>query len=227
MRAFILAFAAVAALSACGQSDQTTTASPRAQSDATAAAPVSNTTPPKATDVSAQPTSVEVWAELTPDRFRKRYDVLAKADGGDTIKRMTKAKDGLAVTLNDEQFQRAIAEMKKLDLANGRFQSKIAIRLATDGAGKVTKIAVVGDRSDPVNLMRFIGAVGVINSMLNPAQDEKANTDFLATHDLMRGDDDPSIGQPVSSFNRGGAFQCVSMPSDKTTGVGCVIEPRS
>lgn len=91
----------------------------------------------------------------------------------------------------------------------------------------MTKIAVAGDRSDPVNLIRFNGAVGIVNSMLNPDLDEKANTDFLATLGLMRGDDDPSIGQPVSSFNRGGAFQCVSMPSDQTTGVGCVVEPRS
>lgn len=227
MRAFILAFSAVAALSACGQSDQPTSASQSAQSDATAAAPVSNQNPPAAAELRAQTASVDVWAELNPDTFRKRYDELAKADGGDTIKRVSKAKDGLAVTLNDEQFQRAIAEMKKLDLANGRFQSKIAMRLSTDSTGKVTKIAVVGDRSDPVNLMRFIGAVGIVDSILNPTQDEKANTDFLATLGLMRGDDDPSIGQPVSSFNRGGAFQCVSMPSAQTTGVGCLIEPRS
>ncbi|WP_436197259.1 hypothetical protein [Paraburkholderia hospita] len=133
----------------------------------------------------------------------------------------------MAVTLSDKQFQRGIAEMKKLDLANGRFQSKLGIRLFTDSKGNVTKIAVVGDRSDPVNLVRFIGSVGLVNSMLNPGLDEKTNTDFLATLGLMRGDDDPTIGQPVSSFNRGGAYRCVSMPSDQMTGVGCVVEPRS
>jgi len=63
--------------------------------------------------------------------------------------------------------------------------------------------------------------------MLNPGLDEKAGTDFLATLGLMRGDDDPSIGQRVSAFNRGGAFQCLSMPSGQTTGVGCAVEPRS
>lgn len=228
MRSLLFSIAVVAALSACGQSDEPIAASQSKHLDAMAAArPLSEPNPSAASDVMDQSTSFDVWAQLTPEVFRKHYDALAKADGGDTIKQMNRAKDGVAVTLHDEQFQRAIAEMKKLDLVKGRFQSKIAIRLTTDNIGRVTKIAVVGDRSDPVNLMRFIGAVGVVDSMLNPAQDEKANTDFLATLGLMRGDDDPSIGQPVSSINQGGVFHCVSMRSDQTTGVGCVVEPQS
>ncbi|SIT42224.1 hypothetical protein BN2475_340164 [Paraburkholderia ribeironis] len=117
--------------------------------------------------------------------------------------------------------------MKKLDLANGRFASKLALQLSISSAGKVSVIKVMGNRSDPVNLMRFVGAVGLINNMLNPGQDEKTNLDFLTSLNLMRGDDDPSIGQPVASFNRGGAFACVSMPSEQSTSVGCVVAPRS
>jgi hypothetical protein len=67
----------------------------------------------------------------------------------------------------------------------------------------------------------------MINDMLNPGQTEKGNTDFLTSLNLMRGDDDASIGQPVSSFNRGAAFACISMPTEQTTGVGCVVTPRS
>lgn len=223
MRTLILTLAAIAALNACGQSEGTTAAPPSAQS----ASPVSDPSPLANAPVSAQAASVDVWATLSPETFRKLYDELAQANGDDTIKRMSKTKDGVAVVLSDTQFQRGVAEMKKLDLANGRFKSKLGIRLSIDSKGGVTKITVVGDRSDPINLMRFIGAVGVVNTMLNPGLDEKANTDFLATLGLMRGDDDPSVGQPVSSFNHGGAFQCVSMPSDQTTGVGCVVEPRS
>ncbi|WP_156441310.1 MULTISPECIES: hypothetical protein [unclassified Burkholderia] len=140
---------------------------------------------------------------------------------------MRKTKDGIEVTLNDERFQHGIAELKKLDLANGRFESRLGILLSVGSAGTITKIGVVGDRSDPVNLMHFVGVMGVVNDMLNPGQDEKANTDFLASLNLMRGDDDVSIGKSVSSFNRGGAFACISMPSEQTTGVGCVVTPRS
>jgi len=86
---------------------------------------------------------------------------------------------------------------------------------------------VVGDRADPVNLLRFVGAVGVVNTILNPGQDDKTNTQFLASLNLIRGSDDASIGQPVAAFNRGGAFECISMPSAQTTGVGCIVTPRS
>ncbi|WP_146144198.1 hypothetical protein [Paraburkholderia sp. BL25I1N1] len=74
---------------------------------------MSNPNPTAVVDVGAQATSVDAWANLSPNAFRKRYDELAKADGGDTIKRMSKTKDGTAMTLSDEQFQRRIAEMKK------------------------------------------------------------------------------------------------------------------
>ncbi len=226
MRTFMLAFAVVAALNACGQSDKTAATSSSAQSDATAS-PASPPAPSPTADVNTGTSSVDAWADLNLDTFRTRYDELAKADGSDVIKRMSKTKDGIAVTLSDEQFQRGIAELKKLNLANGKFKSKLSLVLSTNSSGNVTKIAIMGDRSDPINLMRFVGAVGLVNSMLNRDQDEKANTDFLATLGLMRGDDDPTIGQLVSSFNRGGAFQCLSMPSGQTTIVGCAVERRS
>ncbi|KHK54172.1 hypothetical protein PI87_16835 [Ralstonia sp. A12] len=222
----MLIFAVVATLSACGKSEKTTAASPSAQPDVVASpAPQPNPSPIANTTANTSP--VDVWADLSPDTFRAQYDELTKADGGDTIKRMSKTKDGIAVTLNDTRFQHGIAELKKLNLANGKFQSKLSLVLSTNSSGNVTKIAIMGDRSDPINLMRFIGAVGVVNTMLNRDQDEKANTDFLATLSLMRGDDDPTIGKLVSSFNRGGAFQCLSMPSDQTTVVGCAVEARS
>lgn len=216
MKALMLTCSAVAALTACGNSDQST-----------AVPPVSSPNAPVAANVSAQPQPIDVWTGLNPETFRKRYDELAKASGDDTIRRMRKTKDGIEVTLNDERFQHGIAELKKLDLANGRFESRLGILLSVGSAGTITKIGVVGDRSDPVNLMHFVGVMGAVNDMLNPGQDEKANTDFLASLNLMRGDDDVSIGKSVSSFNRGGAFACISMPSEQTTGVGCVVTPRS
>ncbi|PRY04400.1 hypothetical protein B0G73_11276 [Paraburkholderia sp. BL25I1N1] len=109
----------------------------------------------------------------------------------------------------------------------GDFNGGLVFSTPPIARGNVTKIAVVGDRSDPANLVGFVGAAAVVNSMLNLGIDAKANTDFLATLGLMGGGDDPSVGQSVSSFNRGGAFQCVSMPSEQTIGVGCVVEPRS
>ncbi|MQA37080.1 hypothetical protein [Rugamonas aquatica] len=232
MKTLILTCSAVVALTGCGETERSTASSAKTTSiaptvqvaGALAASSPSATT---VADVIPQAASVDVWADLNPETFRRQYDELAKTDGSDTIKRMNKTKEGVVVTLNDERFQIAIAEMKRLDLANGRFESKLGIRLSVNGARKVTEIRVVGDRSDPINLMRFIGAVGMINTMLNPGQDEKTNMNFIESLNLMRGDDDASIGQPVASFNHGAAFACVSVPSEKSTGLGCIVTPRS
>ncbi|MXN73263.1 hypothetical protein GR157_00750 [Burkholderia sp. 4701] len=220
MKALILTCSAVVALTACGKSEQPTAALP--------ASPVSNATAQASADVRAQPQqAIDVWVDLDPETFRKRYDELAKANGSDTIKRMVKTKSGIGVVMNDTLFQRGIAELKELDLANGRFENELAISLSIDSAGKIIKISVLGDRSDPVNLMFFVNAVGIVNAMLNPGQDDKTSKDFLVSLNLMRGDKDESIGQTISSFNRGGAFTCLSVPSNVGTLVGCAITPRS
>jgi hypothetical protein len=230
MRAFIAMCSAVALLSGCGQSDQH--AAQSSNSDSTEQ-PGLNPHPaptavPVVADVSApSPARPNEWASLTSDTFRGRLDALAKANGDDTIKRMTRTKDGFVVTFNDKRYQTGIALLKQLDIANGKFTSKLGLRLSVNSTGTITKIAVIGDRSDPVNLAHFVGTVGSVNNMLNPGQAEKVNLDFLMSLKLMRGDDDESIGQPVASLNSGGAFQCVSFPSGQSTGVGCVATPRS
>ncbi|RQS10999.1 hypothetical protein DIE07_12505 [Burkholderia sp. Bp9002] len=99
---------------------------------------------------------------------------------------MVKTKSGIGVVMNDTLFQRGIAELKELDLANGRFENELAISLS-----------------------------------------DKTSKDFLVSLNLMRGDKDGSIGQTISSFNRGGAFTCLSAPSNVGTLVGCAITPRS
>jgi hypothetical protein len=225
MRRFILVCSVVAALSACGESDKTTVEASRTSeqvASAPAALPAS-----AARGLLADDAAPTVWAHLTPDNFHSRFDELAKADGDDTIKRMTRGKDGIAVKLNDQRFQTGISMLKKANLANGRFVNQLALQLGVDPSGNITRITVMGVRSDPVNLMHFLGTVGIVNNILNPGQDEKTNLEFLTTLKMMRGDSDETIGQPVVSFNSGGAFKCISFPSDQSTEVGCVIEPRS
>jgi hypothetical protein len=221
---------AVALLSGCGQSDQQASQTPKSnptEQAGTSAQPAPTSSPTVADVADPSPARPDVWATLTPDTFRSRFDELAKVNGDDTIKRMTRTKDGIVVTFNDNRYQTGIALLKKLDIANGKFTSKLGLRLSVNSAGTITKIAVIGDRSDPVNLGHFVGTVGSVNNMLTPGQTEKVNLDFLMSLKVMRGDDDESIGQPIASFNSGGAFQCISFPSDQSTGVGCIATPRS
>lgn len=130
MKALMLVGLAAIALTACGKSDQSMAVSPESNTgtptvQAAAATPVSNPGTPAATGAKAKSKSTGAWTDLSPDMFRKRYDKLAQDDGSDVITRMKKTKDGVVVTLGDAQFQRGVAEMKKLDLANGRFQSNL------------------------------------------------------------------------------------------------------
>lgn len=226
MKGFILLCSAVAVLSACGESDKPTVEAAPSKSEQVAS--VSEASPaPASSALLSDYDAPTVWPRLTPDYFHSRFDDIAKADGDDTIKRMTRGKEGISVALNDQRFQKGISMLKKADLANGRFAMKLALQLNTGADGHVTRITVMGVRSDPINLMHFIGAVGTVNNMLNPGQDEKTNLDFLMSLKMMRGDDDETIGQPVVAFNHGGAFKCISFNSDDSTQVGCVVEPRS
>jgi hypothetical protein len=135
MKALILVCSAAIVLTACSESDQSPTVSP-----------VSSPNAPAVSAVSVQPQSADVWVDFEPETFRKQYDELAMAGGDDTIRRMSKTKDGIEVTLNDERFQRGIEELKKLDLANGHFESQIGIHLYVNRANKITRIGVVGAR---------------------------------------------------------------------------------
>lgn len=171
--------------------------------------------------------AVDPWSTLTPEAFHAKFDALALADGSDTIKQMRKAKNGIVVLLHDERFQHGIKELKKLNLANGKFNYEVSLLLQVNGEGKLSQIDVYGSRSDPVNLGRFIGAVGIVNDILNPGQADKENIEFLSSLKLMRGDDDTSAGKPISAFNRGGAFACLTMPSTVTMKIGCRVVPRS
>ncbi len=230
MRAFILVIVAAATLSACGKSEQANTDSKPGTTEAKAAEPGGAVPAPEApapVEASAQEVASNVWPELRGDGFRQRYDAIVKEDGGDTINRLSKNKYGMEVSFHDAKFQRGIAAMKKLDLANGQFKSELAMQLFIDGHGNLEKIGIVGTRSDPVNLMQFIGAVASVNRLLNPGMTDDTRTQFMASLKLMRGDDDPTIGQKVSAFNAGGAFTCTAKPSEESTLVACVVEPRS
>ena len=86
------------------------------------------------------------------------------------------------------------ARIKKLNLINGAFDLKDALSI-TETDGKVSMIAIFGDRGDPVNIFHFIGLLGGVIKTLNPSLDGPDLTKEIFALGVMRGDSDPSIGK--------------------------------
>lgn len=160
-------------------------------------------------------------------QFQTLFNQRADAGGIDRIIALKPSGNDVVASLSDNQFQAGIAELKKMDVANGRFVFHLKIILTVNREKKVTQIIVEGSRSDPVNMLRTVGAVGAIYELLNPGAPQKSEDEFLAGLGLLRGDTDPTIGQPVSNFSKGGAFTCNSQSSDVSDAFGCVVVPRS
>jgi hypothetical protein len=165
---------------------------------------------------------------FTPAQFMAMYnDHLPKDGSDDRILSIKQVGGQLRAVLGDTYFQRGVQELKKMDLANGKFTMGIRIVLATNKQGFVEQIAVSGLRSDPVNMMRTVGVIGSVYEILNPGYTDKSEQEFLVPLGLMRGDNDPAINQPASNFSKGAAFTCVTQHSGISMRFGCAIEPRS
>jgi hypothetical protein len=169
----------------------------------------------------------EVTWSFTIEQFKNEYNQQAVKDEGYTIKSIKYDEGSWLLTLNNTKFQKGVAEMKNLDLMNGKFTLETYILLTIEKNKKVKSIIISGDRSDPVNLSSLIDTVGTVIKVLNPAMSQDEVTSFLVSLGLMRGDDDPTIGEPITQLNKGGAFTCNNQLHDTSTVVGCWIVPRS
>lgn len=165
---------------------------------------------------------------FTPAQFMAMYNNrIVDHASDDSILSIQKGSGDAEAKLGQAAFQRGVKMMKDMDLMNGRVTMDIRIIFALDAAGHVTIITIEGTRGDPINMMRTIGVVGAVYEILNPGWTEDTERTFLVPLGLMRGDADPTIGQPMGNFSKGGAFTCNSQPSGKTLAFGCFIVPRS
>lgn len=169
------------------------------------------------------------------EQFRAALDRKIRDDTTDksasdwnTTKQCRKAGNVYTCSFNDKGFQSSIAEFKKLNLMNGRFTLKMTLTVETNG-GKVSRVRLNGDRGDPVNLSQFSGAATNIMQLFEPGiVDEDAKLLALDRElGLMRGDADPTTGQPMVVIKPYAAITCLMVPSSITTGQACEWAPRS
>ena len=164
---------------------------------------------------------------FSPKEFQQRFNAVATVDGSDKIVRLKKDKDGYRALLSDESFQKSVTDFKRLDSVNGQFVIKTRIDLRTNKEDKIEEIVVSGDRADPINLFQaFIGTMGVIIKILDPALNQDQITEYVIKLGLARGDDDPTTGTVITQSSKGGVYNCLSQQSYVSAQVKCVITPR-
>lgn len=172
---------------------------------------------------------------FTVDEFRKNLNDKIQEDTSDKanvkdsiIKSCIKKDTSYDCKFNDAGFQYSIKEFKRLDLANGHFDFKLHLKLETQD-GKISRISVVGDRGDIVNLTQWAGTVINVMQTFDPdiGKEQGQIHDINKSLGLVRGDSADDIGKVVTDIKPYAQIDCLSVPSSVSTKVDCQFLPRS
>jgi hypothetical protein len=164
--------------------------------------------------------------DFTHAQFIDKFNAQLIRDGGDTTKTCKNNGHDTTCVFNDSRFQKSVAEFKKLNLANGGFTLKEKL-IVSEANGKVSLIIIEGDRDEPMNLFHFVGQLGSALYTLSPSLTADEMTKEILSLGVMRGDDDPSIGQAKMDILDSVAIKCNNQKSNVTTKIGCALVPRS
>lgn len=159
--------------------------------------------------------------------FARLFNQQAQQEQIDPIVKAIHSPGEVEFKFGDAKFQEGVKVMKDMDLLNGKFSNHALLIVGVNAGGLVTMITVGGQRTDPVNMFRTLSLVGAVYSVLNPRSSADQVSEFVAGLGLMRGDDDPSIGRPVTNLSKGGAFTCNNRHSSASVHFGCAVVPRS
>jgi hypothetical protein len=163
--------------------------------------------------------------DFTAQQLRERFNEAAVKDNADTIKVCRSSANAVLCIMDDARFQEQVKLFKKLDLANGNFELNEKLMMTID-KGKVQTMTLAGDRETPMGLFHLIATLGNLFVALKPGMNNgevKVLTDKLG---LMRGDDDPTIGQKRMEITPFAEISCNNNHSSKTLAIGCVFIPR-
>ena len=173
--------------------------------------------------------------DMTFDQFRKAFDQRIREDTINkskpdisTTKQCKKASNVYICTFNDNGFQNTIASFKKMDILSGRFVLKLMLKVETT-RDKISRVLLIGDRGDPVNLLEFSSAATNIMQLFEPGivDGEGKSSALVKELGLMRGDDDDTTGKPAVVIKPYAAIKCLVVPSAITTSEACEWVPRS
>lgn len=164
--------------------------------------------------------------KMTGHDLRKQFDEMALRQGGDSIKKcLPTAAQVTMCIFNTDQFEKSVNYFKKMNLANGSFQLNEVLSYKED-KGKIARVVLSGERSDPMNLFHFWGDVGSILQILDPGVNDDMAKKHMLELGMEVGDSDPHIGDPKSVIEENVAAECTAENSKISTDVRCVFDPR-
>lgn len=169
------------------------------------------------------------------ETFRKALDNKISEDATDkskadldTISSCRNVKNIYTCSFHDKGFQSIVSNFKKMDLMNGRFELKLKLVVETTD-GKVSKITLSGNRSDPVNLLQYYGTVVNIMQISDPqvVQGEGESKKLAEELGVMEGDDAQNIGKLHMTLKPYAQIDCLSQKSRVSMAVSCQFTPRT
>jgi hypothetical protein len=168
--------------------------------------------------------------DFTKAELIDRLNVALKTDAAqgvqaDKVKACRRQDGATLCDFTDNAFQFTIKRFKEMNLANGNFHQDLHMTIQEDG-GKVSKIGVIGNRADPVNLLYFGGFMADLFMAIKPDLTNEEAVKVSLALGIERGDKDPSIGSPVNQIEDWAAMKCLNSPSEKTMAILCTIDPR-
>lgn len=165
--------------------------------------------------------------DFTVTKLIDNFNNQLKLDGDDdTTKTCKKSALDTICIFNDTGFKKSVSGFKKLNLANGTFSLKEKLFIS-ELNGKVSMFIIEGDRGDPMNLFHFVGQLGSMLLTLNPSLTKDDVAKEVLSLGVMRGDDDPSTGQPETDILDFAEIRCTNQQSRVNTKIGCAFLPRS
>lgn len=169
---------------------------------------------------------------MTVEQFRQAFDRetiqgAKNPNVADTIKSINKiSPTTYHASLKDDGFNSMVKGWKVLNLANGKFILKEKFIFRVGSSGLISNIELSSSRAD-MNLFHFMDTFANTVKVFNPQFTEKDIQELVKDVGLMRGDNDPTIGESMNSFTRGVAIECLSQPSNVSSTIVCKFYPRS
>jgi hypothetical protein len=99
--------------------------------------------------------------------------------------------------------------------------------LISEEKEKASMFLLEGDRGDPMNLFHFAGQLGSLLKTLNPSMSDNDIAKEALSLGVMRGDDDPSTGDPKIDILNFAEIRCNNQKSHVSTKIWCGFFPRS
>jgi hypothetical protein len=148
------------------------------------------------------------------DKFNKQL----QSDKGDVTNGCKKKGTDTICLFSDLNFKNSVREFKKLNLANGKFNLNERL-LISEEKGKVSMFLLEGDRGDPMNLFHFAGQLGSLLKTINPSMSDDNIAKEALSLGVMRGDDDPTTGDPKIDILDFAEIRCNNQKSHISTKV--------